>query len=55
MLRGRLGLCALLRICCCHPGDKDPQVLQETLLALSQMPGEVEAEKMLPLYPIVFQ
>lgn len=28
--------------------DKNPQVLQETLLALSQMPGEVEAERLLP-------
>jgi glycerophosphoryl diester phosphodiesterase len=29
--------------------DKNPQVLQETLVALSQMPGEVEAERLLPL------
>ena len=29
--------------------DKDPQVLQETLAALSHMPGEVKAETLLPL------
>jgi glycerophosphoryl diester phosphodiesterase/HEAT repeat protein len=29
--------------------DKDPQVLRETLVALSHMPGEVKAETLLPL------
>ncbi len=29
--------------------DKDPHVLQETLVALSHMPGEVKAETLLPL------
>ena len=29
--------------------DKSPQVLQETLLALSRMPGDVSAEALLPL------
>jgi glycerophosphoryl diester phosphodiesterase len=29
--------------------DKDPQVLHETLVALSHMPGEVKAETLLPL------
>jgi glycerophosphoryl diester phosphodiesterase len=30
-------------------GDNNPQVLQETLVALSHMPGEVSAEMLLPL------
>jgi glycerophosphoryl diester phosphodiesterase len=29
--------------------DKDPQVLRETLLALSRMPGEVDSDPLLPL------
>jgi len=30
--------------------DQDPQVLRETLMALSRMPGEVRAEDLLPMF-----